>query len=214
MSCSNANVDSCCSPKNGLVVLVQQWVQGFGPDDAFTLHGLWPDTCSGGQTGNNGCDSSRIYNTVGSIVQNGNPSLYNDMNTYWPSYNGDNNVFWSHEWSKHGTCVTTLNPACFGSAYKKYSEMYTYFQTALDLRSQYDLYQALSSAGITPGDSYDVDDMSNAISNAYGIVPKISCTRGTLNEIWLYFNVQGTSTYIGTDSQDSSCSGQIFFPNK
>lgn len=61
LSCHwQGNVDSCCSPKYGLVVLALQWVPGYGPADEFTIHGmskairnslfsrselgLWPDT--------------------------------------------------------------------------------------------------------------------------------------------------------------------------
>lgn len=40
LSCHWTNtVDSCCSPKYGLVVLALQWMPGFGPNDEFTVHG-------------------------------------------------------------------------------------------------------------------------------------------------------------------------------
>ncbi|KAI8317871.1 hypothetical protein GQ54DRAFT_281332, partial [Martensiomyces pterosporus] len=61
---SSQGLDSCCAPTYGLLVLVQQWYNGLGPADQFTLHGLWPDTCTGGQTGSTGCDSSRVYSNV------------------------------------------------------------------------------------------------------------------------------------------------------
>lgn len=44
LSCSTRVSNQCCSPAYGLVVLVQQWVPGYGPSNAFTMHGLWPDT--------------------------------------------------------------------------------------------------------------------------------------------------------------------------
>ena len=42
LSCHwQGSVDSCCSPKYGLVVLALQWVPGFGPADEFTIHGSY-----------------------------------------------------------------------------------------------------------------------------------------------------------------------------
>lgn len=41
LSCHwQGSVDSCCSPKYGLVVLALQWVPGYGPADEFTIHGV------------------------------------------------------------------------------------------------------------------------------------------------------------------------------
>lgn len=51
--------------------------------------------------------------------------------------------FWSHEWSKHGTCVSTLRPTCYGDSYQKYQDVIDYFEKVLELRDTYDLYGAL-----------------------------------------------------------------------
>ncbi|KAI8328358.1 RNase Sy [Chlamydoabsidia padenii] len=215
LSCSSTAGGSCCSPTNGLLLLVQQWVQNYGPDDSFTLHGLWPDTCSGGQTGNSGCDSSRQYTNLDSILE-GNDTLYSDMKTYWPSYKGvSNNIdFWSHEWDKHGTCVSTLAPKCY-SNYQQYQDVYDYFGKALELRQKYDLYSILNDAGITPGDSYSADDFISAIQSALGVQVKVTCSGDDLEEVWLYFHVKNGDQYVPTDSVDSStCSGTINYPTK
>ncbi|KAF9400460.1 ribonuclease T2-like, partial [Entomortierella beljakovae] len=139
LSCSSesSGVSSCCLPTMGLVLLTQQWYQGLGPSNEFTLHGIWPDTCSGGQGPSGGCDSTRVYSDVQTRLQNygGKYSGFmNDMNTYWSSYTGDNNYFWSHEWSKHGTCLSTLAPSCI-SGYVQNEDVYNYFSKALSLRS-------------------------------------------------------------------------------
>ncbi|KAI9317117.1 RNase Sy [Dichotomocladium elegans] len=217
ISCSSSSGGSCCTPTNGLLVLVQQWVKGYGPSDAFTLHGLWPDTCSGGipGSGDSGCDSSRNYDDVGAIVQDGNSTLYDSMNTYWPSYKGDNGAFWTHEWNKHGTCVSTYDPECYGSSYNQYDDVYDYFSKALELRETYDLYAILEEAGITPGGSYSSKEMISAIESSTGATPRITCSSGTISEIWLFFNVKGSATYVPTDATSgSSCSGDVDYPAK
>ncbi|CDH53821.1 ribonuclease t2 [Lichtheimia corymbifera JMRC:FSU:9682] len=217
LSCSASSGDSCCTPENGLLVHVQQWSPGYGPSDAFTLHGLWPDTCNGGipGSGDSGCDSSRNYDDVGSIIKEKDSSLYNSMNTYWPSNKGDNSEFWTHEWNKHGTCVTTLDPECYGDSYQKNDDVVDYFHQALDLRSKYDLHAILSKASITPGGSYSVSDIEDAIKESTGAAPKVTCSGGDIEEIWLYFHVKGKDGYVPTDSVDkSTCSGSVNYPKK
>ena len=52
--------------------------------------GLWPDTCSGGipGDGNSGCDASRNFDNVGEIIKELDSELYDQLDTYWPSYKG------------------------------------------------------------------------------------------------------------------------------
>lgn len=35
------------------------------------------------------------------------------MDTYWVSNDGTAESFWEHEWGKHGTCISTLDPDCY-----------------------------------------------------------------------------------------------------
>ncbi|KAF9204645.1 ribonuclease T2-like [Haplosporangium sp. Z 27] len=219
LSCSSASsgVSSCCLPTMGLLVLTQQWYNGLGPSNQFTMHGLWPDTCSGGQGPTSGCDSSRVYTDIATRLQNypgSSASFLSDMDTYWSSYTGDNNSFWSHEWSKHGTCVSTLAPSCI-SNYVQDQDVYTYFSTALALRAKYDLYGALASAGILPGSNPTASAMHAAIQSAFGVDAEINCTSGSLSEIWLFFNVQNGNQYVLTSPESTgSCSGSISYPVK
>ncbi|KAF9301665.1 ribonuclease T2-like [Mortierella antarctica] len=86
------------------------------------------------------------------------------MYKYWPSYkpnvrDPDFNDFWSQEWGKHGTCVSTLDPKCMGED----MAVYSYFDTGLRLRKEYDIYAALAAHNIMPGNTYPVDDMISAI---------------------------------------------------
>ncbi|KAI7869606.1 RNase Sy, partial [Mucor mucedo] len=215
LSCQSTTVDSCCSPTNGLVVLALQWIVGYGPSDEFTVHGLWPDTCEGKQLGSTGCDASRIYTDAGTRVKAANSALYTRMNTYWPSYKDDNNLFWSHEWSKHGTCVTTLDPDCYGTSYTANKDLVDYFSKALDLRDEFDLYAALKASSIVPGKAYPVETIRTAISKAYGASVKLDCTSKKLTEVALNFYVRGKDSYEITDVLSAgSCSGSVTFPVK
>ncbi|CAO3607476.1 unnamed protein product [Cunninghamella blakesleeana] len=218
LSChwNGKNVDACCSPKYGLVVFTLQWVPGYGPRDEFTIHGLWPDTCSGGRAPRRGCDRSRISNTIGQVIKSKDFNLYQRMQAVWPSYKGDNNWFWSHEWNVHGTCVSTLLPRCYGEKYAKYDDVVEYFQQTLDLHQDYDIFGVLNQAGIPPGSSYRVDALIDAIQKAYGVKAKIDCDRfGNLSEIGLFFYVQGRKDYKITNAfHKGNCRAYVNYPKK
>ncbi|KAI8378988.1 ribonuclease T2 [Blakeslea trispora] len=216
LSCHwSGTVDACCSPKYGLVVLALQWAPGYGPNDQFTIHGLWPDTCSGGYGPSRGCDSSRRSNAVGNIIRDHDPVLYSRMRTFWPSNKDDNNWFWSHEWTKHGTCVSTLRPTCYGPDYTKYQDVLDYFKKTLDLRDQFDLFGALNLNGVSPGRVYNVQTIRDAIKKAFGATAKLDCLHGSLSEVSLNFYVKGTSDYVITDVLDQgNCRGAVNYPRK
>ncbi|KAF9914646.1 ribonuclease T2-like, partial [Linnemannia zychae] len=211
LSCSPeaSNVDPCCLPDIGVLVLVQQWSPGVGPSDEFTMHGIWPDTCDGAQGGNStGCDADRIFCDIEHRLEKYSQahdtvpsSFMKNLYDYWPSCNGDNNAFWSHEWSKHGTCISTLHPSC-SSRFVEDEDVYNYFSTGIALRSKYNLYKALAEADdpILPGSSPHIDDIHRAIMKAFGVDAMIWCdSANNLNEISLYFNVQNRDQYTITD---------------
>ncbi|ORZ22325.1 ribonuclease T2-like protein [Absidia repens] len=219
LSChwNGSNVDTCCSPKYGLVVFTLQWVPGYGPSDEFTIHGIWPDTCDGGRAPRRGCDRTRISNNIGPIIKSINPTLYQQISRVWPSYKGNNNWFWSHEWNTHGSCVSTLRPNCYGEKYTKYQDVNDYFQKAIDLHHDYDIYGALNVAGVLPGRTYNVETMLEALRQAYGNRVKIDCDRsGQLKEIGLFFYVQGRDNYVLTDAvHRGSCGARgVYYPKK
>ena len=57
------------------------------------------------------------------------------MNTFWPNLLGQNEEFWGHEWTKHGTCTTFAQ--------------HDYFQTTCDLAiSLGDLRAELQNNGL------------------------------------------------------------------
>ncbi|KAG0202711.1 ribonuclease T2-like [Mortierella sp. NVP41] len=223
LSCSpdSRTVNACCLPSMGLIVLAQQWHDGVGPNNAFTLHGLWPDTCAGGHGPRKGCDHRRIYNDVASRLKRYRgtpPGFIDEMNSYWGSFKGqgNNNAFWSHEWSKHGTCISNLAPSCTQN-YISNQDVYDYFRQGLDLRSRYDLFKALAEGGIQPGTNPHVEDMHAAIGRAFGggVDVQINCENGVLNEIWMYFNVKNGNQYVPTSAKyQGSCRGYVAYPVK
>lgn len=109
-----------------------------GPSNSWTIHGLWPDNCDG--TYDQDCDSSRAYTNLTELIQTyGNQSLLDFMNTYWLSDSESAEAFWEHEWSKHGTCISTLEPSCY-SNYQAGEEAVAFFQTVVNLFKSLDTY--------------------------------------------------------------------------
>ncbi|KAG0300832.1 ribonuclease T2-like, partial [Dissophora globulifera] len=229
LSCSPAshNVNSCCVPTYGLVVLTQQWYPRLGSPKEFTMHfGPTPvlEAMALGmvvQKEDDDEDSSmypHVLHDVESRLQNysGTPSGFmNDMNNYWPTYAVFDNSFWSHEWSEHGTCVSTIAPSCIAN-YVQDEDVYTYFSTALALRSEHNIYQALAAKGIYPGSSYDASSMQAAIKAKFGVHAGFKCMgNNVLREIRLFFNVRNADQYELTEPQwNESCRGMISYPNK
>ncbi|PVU85994.1 hypothetical protein BB559_004164 [Furculomyces boomerangus] len=206
MSCTSEDVDPCCTPKYGLLVLSQEWISNYGPKEEFTLHGLWPDMCNGTYLPELGCDQTRSVSSAATVVKNLDPELFNTMSRIWPSYNGDNDSFWTHEWNKHGTCYTPLDPSCKPkSQFKNGTDVTDFFKTTIGLRQKYDLYSALKKEGIVPvpapqgnntAKTYSVDQIRNAIHNEFGQFPNVNCLNNTLSEIWLYFHVIGKDQFV------------------
>ncbi|KAF9428792.1 ribonuclease T2-like [Podila epigama] len=219
LSCTaeSAGSSACCLPEMGLILLTQQWYHGLGPSNEFTIHGLWPDTCSGGHGPATGCDANRVYTDISTRLQNfsGKPAGFMEsLDTYWSSYKGDNNAFWAHEWNKHGTCVSNLAPSCH-SNFVSDQDVYHYFSKTLELRAQYNLFAALAAKGIHPGSTPNVADMHTAVRDAFGVDAQINCASGVLSEIWIYFKVKNGSQYVPVEPLTAgTCKGYISYPVK
>ncbi|KAI9591815.1 ribonuclease T2-like protein [Syncephalis fuscata] len=217
LSCGIKKIDRCCSPVMGQLVFVQQWYPTLGPPTDFTMHGLWPNNCDGGHGPWNGCDTKRNYPNLGQIIQSADPALYGNMTTYWPSYKGNAPSFWSHEWNKHGTCVSTLEPECTSPAAPPHHDVLEYFHTALSLRLKFNPYTALASAGIVPGKLYDNAAFKKALEDAWGVSVVLKCRRGQISEVWMWMKVRGREQYVPTNStmpNSGTCNSRIYYPPK
>lgn len=63
----------------------------------FTVHGLWPQRRDG--TWPEFCDSSS------QLDMDEIEDLLPDLEKAWPSWSSDDETFWNHEWTRHGTCA-------------------------------------------------------------------------------------------------------------
>ena len=162
-----------------------------------------PDRCDGTYDAN--CDSSRAYSNISAILNSfGATDLLSYMGTYWKDYNGDDESFWYHEWAKHGTCISTLEPECYND-HKATEEVVDFFQKTVDLFKTLPSYQWLSDAGITPSTSktYTFDAIQKAIqAKRPDVEVTLGCRSGALNEIWYHYDVRGslqTGQFVPSD---------------
>lgn len=187
--------------------------------DSWTIHGLWPDNCDG--TYPSRCDSSRAYTNITDILNaNGGEDTLAYMEEYWKDYKGDDESFWEHEWSKHGTCISTLEPKCY-SGYSSGEEAADYFARTVELFKGLPTYQWLADEGITPssGNTYDSNKIKSILEAKHGAKVALGCRGNVLNEVWYYFNVKGSlqsGKFVATEPAGSSkkCSGKVQYKPK
>ncbi|KAH9905840.1 ribonuclease T2-like protein [Xylariomycetidae sp. FL2044] len=199
LSCHNttAVADTCCfNYPGGSLLQTQFWDTDpvVGPADSWTIHGLWPDHCDG--TYDSTCDSARAYTNISDILTAaGDADLLSYMETYWLPNDSTGEEFWEHEWGKHGTCVSTLEPACFGSGYEPTEEVPYYFNTTVALFKSLPTYTWLADAGITPSasETYALSDIQAALSrNHGGESVYVGCSGDAVEQVYYYFNVYGS----------------------
>ncbi|KAG8705926.1 ribonuclease T2-like [Ceratobasidium sp. 394] len=196
-SCQNTTVQNnlCCfEAPGGQLLHTQLWDfdPSTGPSDSWTIHGLWPDHCDG--TWDSDCDPSRAYTDITSILTNGGASdILDYMKTYWVDINGDDERFWEHEWGKHGTCLSTLEPACISSSVKGQDAIY-YFTRVTNLFKTLTTYEFLGAAGIYPSSTatYTLSQLTSAVKAEWGFTPAFHCTSGSINAVSYYYNLKGS----------------------
>jgi len=165
------------------LLLVQQWppaqASSSWPAGAivndFTLHGLWPSRI-GSNVNSYPCECTKEAFAESSVS-----ASLDEMKQRWPSYTGENDQFWSHEWTKHGTCCDTTSGV---------NTQASFFATALAARDKAQLLKALAAASITPnGKSYSYASMATAIKASLGVSPLMGCKTGnTLSEVGLCYS--------------------------
>lgn len=148
----------------------------------FTIHGLWPNSASGDDPVD--CDKSDAFSR--DLLT---PEQLGRMSCEWKSFKGSNNGFWSHEWSKHGTCAKPL-----------FQNESGYFGAALALSEQYDLNEALASNGLNPlaATAATQAQVQGILEKEWGVTPILTCYKGALQEVRMCF---------GTDLKPIDCPG-------
>ncbi|KAJ2999213.1 hypothetical protein NUW58_g64 [Xylaria curta] len=199
VSCNNHSVaDSCCFIyPGGRLLLTQFWDEEIhvgGGETDWTLHGLWPDLCDGSY--DQYCGMTPRFNNITAVLSHyGQDELVEAMNRYWVANYGTNEHLWAHEYNKHGTCINTLSPSCYGEAYTPGLEVVDYFVRAFGLFRMLDSYHALEEAGIEPDSSktYALADIQAALEKYSGSRVILKCSRhNVLHEAWYVWFVKGS----------------------
>ena len=133
------------------------------------------------------------------------------MRTYWKDNAGNDESFWEHEWGKHGTCISTLDPKCYIN-YTPQEEVVDYFARTVRLFSRLNTYevrpqpplptyktldepfsQFLAAADIYPTNSttYTYDQIMTALNRPRGVNATIECDGKFLNQVYYTFDVRG-----------------------
>jgi ribonuclease T2 len=143
------------------------------------------------------------------------------MTMYWKDYKGNDESLWMHEWAKHGTCVSTLEPTCYKSSYRSKEEVVDYFAIAVSLYHQRPTYEWLMEAGIEPSTtkSYTRDQIQSALTAKHGRPVTLGCKGGKLDEVWYHFDVRGSvqsGEFVAADPDGgkSTCPYTIRYPPK
>ncbi|KAG9314021.1 ribonuclease T2 [Chiua virens] len=188
-SCENttAITNTCCSPTpGGLVLQTQFWSTYTGLEDSYNQY----------------CDSSRNYNSsqvVQFLEDFDRWELMTYMQNFWVSQGASNPEFWAHEFSKHATCTSTFDVACYGSDYQEHQEVVNFFETVVKVFQMFPTYNMLAAFGIHPSNAttYTLAEITNALYSQTGAIPYLGCSDdGTmLDEVWYYMHVLGTEQY-------------------
>ncbi|GAA5914082.1 hypothetical protein JCM6882_001843 [Rhodosporidiobolus microsporus] len=193
---SRKNLDECCSEIPGGRILLTQFYNAqpsFGPEKEWTIHGLWPDNCDG--SWEQYCDVEREYDNIREILtQGGRTDLLEYMDRMWKSNTGNDQSLWSHEWNKHGTCMSTLNPECYGKAYKQYDEVVDYFEKTVSQDKKLPTYEWLEAAGIVPSETatYTLEQLQAVAKKNHGYEAIWGCNnKNELDEVWYQYIARG-----------------------
>jgi ribonuclease T2 len=130
------------------------------------------------------------------------------MKKYWINQGAPSTDLWAHEFSKHATCFSTFETACYGPSYVQHQEVAEFYATAIKYYQRLPTWLWLSNAGIKPSNTttYTLSDIQSALVKGYGALPYTGCFGPAYNttaagngtkdngkiyfdEVWYYFYV-------------------------
>ncbi len=139
--------------------------------DYFTVHGIWPEYYNG--TWPQYCNISQPFNATAIA------DLKYILKYIWYDYNNqDPDLFWKHEWDKHGTCCEDI-----------FHDERGYFIQAIIWHSKYQILDALEEFDIYANNSYYNEQlMEDALHYKYGYKVRLMCHKNGLNSIEMCFS--------------------------
>ncbi|KAG7452272.1 ribonuclease T2 [Guyanagaster necrorhizus] len=226
-----------------------------GPSNSWTIHGqhtsldvfvsnqtavlITSNSCD--STYDENCDPSRAYTDIASLLtDNDAGDTLSYMQTYWVDIDGDNEEFWEHEWSTHGTCFSTLELDCFSGIIRGQEvqlgnlmnfmifdllihslKAVAYFQSVVALFKSLPTYEWLANKGITPSSStsYSLSKVIAALEEGSGgYTPALDCDGSNLNQIYWYFHLKGSvvdGAFVPISAPEAgSCGSTVKYPPK
>lgn len=198
-TCTNTTEikNSCCFEYPGGVLLQTQFWDYYppiGPDDMFTLHGLWPDRCDGQY--DQFCDSSMEIESATKILESfGETELLAKMSKFWKNFNGNDESLWVHEFNKHGTCMTTIKESCYPKDTKPNQNIVDFYKKSVELFEELPTYEWLAENGIIPSNeqTYAKQQIEDTLSARFGQPVFIKCNRyNAIQEVWYFHHLRGS----------------------
>ncbi|QPG74927.1 hypothetical protein FOA43_002265 [Brettanomyces nanus] len=198
LSCSNKTEvdDSCCFEYPGGIILQTQFWDYYppvGPEDKFTLHGLWPDKCDGSYE--QFCHNSEKIDSARDVLNKfGETDLLDKMTRIWKNFNGNDDELWVHEFNKHGTCMNTLKSDCYNH-FTPQQNVVDFYKRTVDVYDTLPTFEWLRKGGIVPSNTktYTRAEIEDSIASQFGHPVYISCNRfNALQEVWYFHQLKGS----------------------
>lgn len=151
------------------ILLATQWPETFCESqrcvqhqDKWSIHGAWPENNDGSWPQD--CCTEKPFNAA--LLK----PIEAELIAHWKTLKSGstNDVFWSHEYSKHGTCSVD-SPLL--------KDELAYFNNTLTAFKKLKIDEWLAAAGIVPSASktYPVEAFHQAIKKGSGVTAAVDC---------------------------------------